>query len=67
MSFKKNWPSYVSTFIIGVAVGAGTALLLTPFTGRKMQKKVIALTDKVTDNIVDKVDDLKVAAKRMAS
>ena len=56
MSLKKNWPSYVSTFVIGVAVGAGAALLLAPFNGKKMQKKVI-----------ETVEDLKVAAMKMAS
>jgi gas vesicle protein len=56
-------PKYVSSFLIGSIVGAGLALLFTPLTGRKMQKRVGDLADKV----VDRVDDLKVAARRMAS
>jgi hypothetical protein len=49
-------PKYVSSFAVGFLFGAGLALLITPLPGKKMQKKVI-----------DKVDDLKVAARRMAS
>lgn len=56
-------PKYVSSFLIGFAVGAGAALLVAPMTGKKMQRKVGNLTEKV----IDKVDDLKVAARRMAS
>jgi gas vesicle protein len=47
---------YVSTFLVGFVAGAAAALLLTPINGRKMQKKV-----------VDKIDDIKVAAMKMAS
>jgi gas vesicle protein len=56
-------PRYLSSFFIGFAIGAGTALLLTPVSGRKMQRKVADISDRV----IDKVDDLKVAARRMAS
>ena len=47
---------YVSSFLVGFTVGAGVALLLTPMSGKKMQRKV-----------ADKVDDLKSAAYRLAS
>jgi gas vesicle protein len=47
---------YISSFLVGFAVGAGVALMVAPMTGKKMQRKVI-----------DRVDDLKVAARRMAS
>lgn len=56
-------PKYVSSFLIGAAVGAGLALLLAPMPGKKMQRKVADITDRV----IDKVDDLKVAARRVAS
>lgn len=54
--FKKHWPKLVSSFAIGFAAGAGIALLLAPFNGKKMQKKV-----------VETVEDLKIAAMKMAS
>jgi gas vesicle protein len=54
---------YVSSFLVGLAVGAGIALLVTPMSGKKMQRKVADIGERV----VDKVDDLKVAARRMAS
>jgi gas vesicle protein len=48
---------------VGLIVGAGVALLVTPMSGKKMQRKVADIGERV----VDKVDDLKVAARRMAS
>ena len=56
-------PKYVSSFLIGFVTGAGLALMLAPMPGKKMQRKVGDITDKV----MDKVDDLRVAARRMAS
>ncbi|MEO8378324.1 MAG: YtxH domain-containing protein [Acidobacteriota bacterium] len=53
---------YVSSFLVGVTVGAGVALLFAPMPGRKMQRKVANITDRV----MDKVDDLKVAVHRVA-
>jgi gas vesicle protein len=40
MSFR-----YISTFLVGFAVGAGLALLYAPMPGKKMQKKVTDITD----------------------
>lgn len=54
---------YVSSFLVGLTVGAGIALLVTPMSGKKMQRKVADIGERV----VDKVDDLKVAACRLAS
>lgn len=54
---------YISSFLVGLIVGAGVALLMTPMSGKKMQRKVADIGERV----VDKVDDLKVAARRMAS
>ena len=54
---------YISSFLVGLIVGAGVALLVTPMSGKKMQRKVADIGERV----VDKVDDLKVAARRMAS
>ena len=54
---------YVSSFAVGLLVGAGVALLVTPVPGKKMQRRVSNFADKV----IDKVDDLAIAARRMAS
>lgn len=56
-------PKYISSFAAGFVFGAGVALLFAPMTGKKMQKKVADITDRM----IDKVDDLKVAARRAAS
>lgn len=54
---------YISSFLVGLIVGAGVALLVTPMSGKKMQRKVADIGERV----IDKVDDIKVAARRMAS
>lgn len=56
-------PKYVSSFAVGFAVGAGLTLIYAPMTGRKMQKKIARLNDKV----IDRVEDLKAAVVRVAS
>jgi gas vesicle protein len=56
-------PKYVSSFGVGFFFGAGVALLLAPFSGKKMQRKISDITEKVAD----KCDDIKVAAQRVAS
>lgn len=60
---RLSYPKYVSSFAIGFVIGGSVALLFTPVPGKKMQRKVGDLTDRV----IDKVDDLAVAARRMAS
>jgi gas vesicle protein len=54
---------YVSSFLVGLAVGAGLTLMFAPMTGKKMQRKVADITDRV----IDKVADFKVAVQRVAS
>lgn len=54
---------YVSSFLAGLMVGAGVALLVTPMSGKKMQRKVADIGERIGD----KVEDIKVAARRMAS
>lgn len=54
---------YVSSFLVGLTVGAGVTLMFAPMTGKKMQRKVADITDRV----IDKVDDLKLAVQRVAS
>ena len=56
-------PKYVSSFLVGFAVGAGVTLIYAPMTGKKMQKKIA----RINDRVFDKVDDLKAAVVRAAS
>ena len=57
---KTPFVNYALVFALGAVAGAATALLYAPMTGRKMQRKVVNITDKV----FDKVDDLKTAVRR---
>ena len=57
---------YVSSFLVGGVVGAGLALWFAPMTGKKMQRQVTKMADKVVDSVSDKVGDFKAAAQRMA-
>lgn len=48
---KFPWTKVAISFVIGAAAGAATALLLTPFTGKKMQKKVVNAFDDQFENV----------------
>jgi gas vesicle protein len=60
---KNSFSTFALFFAFGAVAGAAAALLYAPMTGRKMQRKVSDITDKV----IDKVDDLKVAVRRVAT
>jgi len=60
---KSAWTGLILTFGVGLVAGASLALLFAPMTGKRMQKKVAGLTDKV----MDKVDDLQDTVRRMAT
>lgn len=57
---KTSFGKLFLTFALGAATGAAVALLYAPMTGRKMQKRVGDVTDKVIDatgKMLDKVED----------
>ena len=56
-------PKYVSSFAVGFAVGAGLTLIYAPMTGKKMQKKI----GQINERVLDKVEDMKAAVVRAAS
>ena len=60
---KKSFSSFAWVFAVGAVAGAAAALLYAPMTGRKMQRKVSDITEKV----IDKVDDFKGAVRRAAT
>jgi len=60
---KKSFSNFAWVFAVGAVAGAAAALLYAPMTGRKMQRKVSDITEKV----IDKVDDFKGAVRRVAT
>jgi gas vesicle protein len=60
---KNTFKSYLFTFVGGVLGGVALGLLYAPVTGKKMQKKV----SDVTDQVIDRVDDLKQTVRKFAS
>ena len=53
---------FAFTFAAGVVAGGVLALLYAPITGRRLQKKIADVTDKV----IDKVDDLHQSLRDIA-
>lgn len=60
---KSPLPGFLMTFGAGLITGAALALLYAPMPGKKMQKKVVDITDKV----IDKVEDLQESVRRLAT
>jgi gas vesicle protein len=60
---KTNFTGFLFTFVGGIITGAAVALLYAPMTGKKMQKKVVDVTEKV----IDKVEDLQDQVRRFAN
>ena len=56
---------------VAVAFGAGAlagsvlALLFTPLTGKKMQKKIAAVTEDLVEKVEDKVEDVQATVRRI--
>ena len=62
--FEKKTPvsTTVSTFLAGVVAGVVLGLLFAPMTGKKMQRRVVDVSDKM----MDKLDDLQATVRKMA-
>ncbi|HSY50124.1 MAG TPA: YtxH domain-containing protein [Thermoanaerobaculia bacterium] len=60
---KSTFKKYLFTFVGGIASGVILGLLYAPVTGKKMQKKVAD----VTDQVIDRVDDLKQTVRKFAN
>ncbi len=60
---NRSFVSLAWVFAVGAVAGAAAALLYAPMTGRRMQKRVADVTEKV----IDKVDDIKSAVRRVAT
>lgn len=60
---KTTFKKYAFTFGAGLVAGAIFGLLYAPITGRKMQKKVAG----VTEQMIDKVDELQQTVRKIAN
>jgi len=60
---RNSFSHAVWIFAVGAVAGATAALLYAPMTGRKLQRKVSNAAEKV----VDKVEDLAGAVRRVAA
>jgi gas vesicle protein len=63
-SRKQKFPfgKVALSFGLGAISGAVIALLYAPVTGKKLQKKIAD----VTDNVLDKVEDVQATVRRIA-
>lgn len=64
---KARYGSFFVTFIVGAITGASIALLYTPLTGKKMQKRVSDVTDKVLDVVEDQIENVQGFVKKVAN
>lgn len=48
---RNRWALVTMTFVIGAAAGAIAALMLTPITGKKMQKRVAHVVEDQLGNV----------------
>ena len=55
------------TFGIGALAGAVLALLYTPLTGKKLQRKVADVTEDLIDKVEEKVDDAQKTVRRIVN
>ncbi len=60
---RTSFKTFAFTFGAGLITGAVLGLLYAPITGKKMQKKVADVTDKV----MDRVDDLQQTVRKIAN
>jgi gas vesicle protein len=60
---KRPFTGFLVTFGAGMLTGAAVALLYTPITGKRMQKKVADVSEK----IVDTFEDLQEKVRKVAT
>ena len=67
-SKKQKFPAgkVAAAFGIGAVAGSVLALLFTPLTGKKMQKKIVKVTENVIDKVEDKFEDVQTTVRRIA-
>jgi hypothetical protein len=67
-SRKQKFPfgKVAAGFGIGAFSGAVIALLYAPLTGKKMQKKIAAVTENLIEKVEEKVEDVQATVRRIA-
>ncbi len=60
---RSSFTKLAFTFGAGLITGVALGLLYAPITGKKLQKKVAGVTEKV----VEKVDDLQQTVRKIAN
>ncbi len=56
---ESNAGSILISFLVGSIVGAGLALLLTPYSGKKMRGKIVDMAEEARDYANDYSKKLK--------
>ena len=56
---KTDFSSLAFAYVLGAITGAAVALLFAPMTGKRMQRKVADVTEKVKDAVEDSVDNVQ--------
>lgn len=67
VSKNSSFRSFALTFALGAIAGAAVALLYAPMTGRKLQRKVADITDRVFDVVEDSVDTVQNVLRKVAN
>ena len=62
---KGSFGSYVWTFTLGALTGATVALLFAPMTGRRLQRKVADVSERVRDVVEDSVENVQSAFRKV--
>ncbi len=56
---EDNTTAILISFLVGGIVGAGAAMLLTPYTGKKMRGKIVDIADDAKDYAADYAKKLR--------
>jgi len=64
---KRGFRSYALTFALGAFAGATVALIFAPMTGKRMQKKVADVTEKVKDVVENSIDNVQSVLRKVAN
>ena len=67
--FKAKFPfgKVTTAFLFGAVAGVAVGLLYAPFNGKKMQKKVGDVTDKVFDKVEEGVENVQGVFRKIAN
>ncbi len=64
---KSRFSSFALTAALGAVAGAAVALLYAPMTGRKMQKRVANVTERLVDALEGSVDNVQNVLRKVAN